>query len=237
MHNESHDWRIYQDFALSQIKVARKLYSQDSFAVELEQTVFALDTTTIDLCLSVFPGAHFCNAKAAIKMHTLLDLRSNIPTFIHISDGKMQIQSTLSSHLLVRRGQVHWSALRLDYRANRTEGAQGLSATSEAHQVLRCRARQTSAFSNQQLRFACANHRSTLSLPLASRTILQMDKTASSDQEVLRHNQERSEDTNMDCHHRLRSGCHRQKTAQYRCFTLHNPTDFVVSRFINIDIY
>ena len=87
--NESRDWRIYQDFALSQIKLARKLYSQDRFAVELEQTVYALDTTTIDLCLSVFPWAHFRHAKAAVKMHTLLDLRGNIPTFIHISDGKM----------------------------------------------------------------------------------------------------------------------------------------------------
>jgi hypothetical protein len=87
--NESRDWRIYQDFALSQIKLARELYSQDRFAVELEQTVYALDTTTIDLCLSVFPWAHFRHAKAAVKMHTLLDLRGNIPTFIHISDGKM----------------------------------------------------------------------------------------------------------------------------------------------------
>ena len=87
--NESRNWRIYQDFALSQIKLARKLYSQDSFAVELEQTVYALDTTTIDLCLSVFPWARFRQAKAAVKMHTLLDLRGNIPTFIHISDGKM----------------------------------------------------------------------------------------------------------------------------------------------------
>jgi len=87
--NESRDWRIYRDFALSQIKLARKLYSQDSFAVELEQTVYALDTTTIDLCLSVFPWAHFRQAKAAVKMHTLLDLRGNIPTFIHITDGKM----------------------------------------------------------------------------------------------------------------------------------------------------
>ena len=87
--NESRNWRIYQDFALSQIKLARKLYSQDGFAVELEQTVYALDTTTIDLCLSVFPWARFRQAKAAVKMHTLLDLRGNIPTFIHISDGKM----------------------------------------------------------------------------------------------------------------------------------------------------
>jgi len=87
--NESRDWHIYQDFALSQIKVARKLCAQDGFAVELEQTVYALDTTTIDLCLSVFPWARFRSTKAAVKMHTLLDLRGNIPSFIHISDGKM----------------------------------------------------------------------------------------------------------------------------------------------------
>jgi hypothetical protein len=87
--NESRDWRIYQDFALSLIQTAKNLYINDSFAVELKQTAYALDTTTIDLCLSVFPWARFRQAKAAVKMHTLLDLRGNIPTFIHISDGKM----------------------------------------------------------------------------------------------------------------------------------------------------
>ena len=87
--NESRDWRIYQDFALSLIQTARDLYINDSFAVELKQTAYALDTTTIDLCLSVFPWAHFRQTKAAVKMHTLRDLRGNIPTFIHISDGKM----------------------------------------------------------------------------------------------------------------------------------------------------
>jgi hypothetical protein len=87
--NESRDWRIYQAFALSLIQTARTLYASDSFVVELEQTVYALDTTTIDLCLSVFPWARFRQTKAAVKMHTLLDLRGNIPTFIHISDGKM----------------------------------------------------------------------------------------------------------------------------------------------------
>lgn len=77
------------DFAMSLIQTARKLYASDSFAVELEQTVYALDTTTINLCLSVFPWARFRSTKAAVKMHTLLDLRGNIPSFIHISDGKM----------------------------------------------------------------------------------------------------------------------------------------------------
>ncbi len=87
--NESRDCGIFADFAMSLIQTARKLYASDSFAVELDQTAYALDTTTIDLCLSVFPWAHFRRAKAAVKMHTLLDLRGNIPTFIHISDGKM----------------------------------------------------------------------------------------------------------------------------------------------------
>jgi hypothetical protein len=87
--NEKRDCRIYMDFAMRLIQTARKLYASDSFAVELEQTVYALDTTTIDLCLSVFPWARFRSTKAAVKMHTLLDLRGNIPTFIHISDGKM----------------------------------------------------------------------------------------------------------------------------------------------------
>ena len=87
--NEQRDCRIFADFAMSLIQTARTLYASDHFAVELEQTVYALDTTTIDLCLSVFPWARFRQAKAAVKMHTLLDLRGNIPTFIHISDGKM----------------------------------------------------------------------------------------------------------------------------------------------------
>ena len=87
--NEQRDWRIYADFAMRLIQTARALYASDSFAGELEQTVYALDTTTIDLCLSVFPWARFRSTKAAVKMHTLLDLRGNIPSFIHISDGKM----------------------------------------------------------------------------------------------------------------------------------------------------
>ena len=86
--NEKRDWRIYADLAHSLIPVARKLYQDEDFGVELDQTVYAMDATTIDLCLSVFPWAQFQKTKGAIKLHTLLDLRGNIPTFIHISDGK-----------------------------------------------------------------------------------------------------------------------------------------------------
>jgi len=87
--NAVRDWRIYADFAQSLISIARPLYANEPFGVDLQNTVYALDTTTIDLSLSVFPWAPFQQSKAAIRLHTLLDLRGNIPTFIHISDGKL----------------------------------------------------------------------------------------------------------------------------------------------------
>jgi len=86
--NEGRDWRIWADLATLLIRRARKLYCNDSFGIELDNTVYALDATTIDLCLSLFPWAPFRTTKAAVKLHTLLDLRGNIPAFIHISDGK-----------------------------------------------------------------------------------------------------------------------------------------------------
>src|ERR1700691_4154921 len=87
--NETRDWRIYAEFAQRLIAQPRKLYADESLGLELTNTVYALDSTTIDLCLSLFPWAHFRSTKAAVKMHTLLDLRGNIPSFIHISDGKL----------------------------------------------------------------------------------------------------------------------------------------------------
>ncbi len=87
--NEARDWRIHAEFAQRLIEQARKLYVGDSFGIELENTAYALDSTTIDLCLSLFPWALFRTTKSAVKMHTLLDLRGNIPSFIHISDGKL----------------------------------------------------------------------------------------------------------------------------------------------------
>jgi IS4 transposase len=87
--NEARDWRIYADFAHALIKRARKLYADDSFGVELKQAVYAFDSTTIDLCLSLFPWARFRRRKGAIKLHTQIDLRGTIPCFIRISDGKL----------------------------------------------------------------------------------------------------------------------------------------------------
>jgi len=87
--NKVRDWRIYADFAQALIKIARPLYAEEDLGLDLDNTVYALDASTIDLCLSVFPWALFRSTKSAVKLHTLLDLRGNIPTFIHISDGKL----------------------------------------------------------------------------------------------------------------------------------------------------
>ena len=87
--NESHDWRIFADFAQHLIGVARPLYAGDALGVDLDASLYALDSTTIDLCLALFPWARFRKEKGAVKMHTLLDLHGNIPAFLHISDGKL----------------------------------------------------------------------------------------------------------------------------------------------------
>jgi hypothetical protein len=87
--NERRDWRIHCEYAQALIRIARRLYAKEPLAVELDNTVYALDSTTIDLCLALFPWAPFRSTKAAIKLHTLLDLRGAIPSFIHISDGKL----------------------------------------------------------------------------------------------------------------------------------------------------
>jgi Domain of unknown function (DUF4372)/Transposase DDE domain len=104
--NEARDWRIYADFAQALIRQARKLYATESLGVDLAETVYALDSTTIDLCLSVFPWAHFRSTKAAVKMHTLLDLRGAIPSFIHISNGSLHDVNVLDL-LLPEPGAVY----------------------------------------------------------------------------------------------------------------------------------
>ena len=104
--NELRDWRIYFELAQRLITQARALYVDEDFGVELANTVYALDATTIDLCLSMFPWAPFRSTKAAVKLHTLLDLRGSIPTFIHISDGKMHDVNVLDL-LLIEAGAFY----------------------------------------------------------------------------------------------------------------------------------
>jgi transposase len=123
--NEIRDWRIYADFAQHLISVARKLYQKEPLAVALQNTVYALDATTIDLCLSIFPWAHFRKAKGAVRLHTLLDLRGNIPSFIHISDGKFHEVNVLDiipleagAFYIMDRGFLDFSRLHAIARAS-----------------------------------------------------------------------------------------------------------------------
>jgi len=116
--NDAHDWRIYADFAQVLLTRARPLYAADPMGVELDQSLYALDSTTIDLCLSLFPWARFRRRKAAVKMHTLLDLRGNIPTFIHITDGKVhdvnvldQIVPETGAFYVMDRGYIDFERL------------------------------------------------------------------------------------------------------------------------------
>jgi hypothetical protein len=116
--NRMRDWSIYADFAQSLIQIARKLYSNEEFGIDLDHTVYALDATMIDLCLTVFPWANFRQTKAAIKLHTLLDLRGNSPTFIHISDGKLHDVTVLDilvpepgAFYIMDRGYLDFSRL------------------------------------------------------------------------------------------------------------------------------
>jgi len=104
--NETRDWRIYADFAQVLIHTARALYADEDFGLELDQTVYALDTTIIDLCLSVFPWAKFRRRKAAVKLHTLLDLRGNIPVLIHITHGKIHDVNILDD-LFIEAGSIY----------------------------------------------------------------------------------------------------------------------------------
>lgn len=116
--NENRPWVIYNDFAQVLINIARKLYTDDDFSLELEETVYALDSSTIDLCLTLFPWAKFRKNKGAIKLHTLLDLRGNIPTFIAITDGKVHDVKILDELIpepgaiyLMDRGYLDFSRL------------------------------------------------------------------------------------------------------------------------------
>ena len=104
--NENRDWRIYADFAQVLIKIARELYANEDFGLELKQAVYAFDSTTIDLCLSVFPWAKFRKTKAAVKLHTLLDLRGNIPVVISITNGKMHDVNALDD-LVFEPGAIY----------------------------------------------------------------------------------------------------------------------------------
>jgi len=144
--NRVHDWRIYADFAQVLIRRARRLYASEPLGMELKQTVYALDSTTIDLCLSLFPWAKFRRKKGAVKLHTLLDLRGSIPCFIHISHGKMHDVNVLDllpiepgAFYVMDRGYVDFERL---YRFTQgsaffvTRGKRNLDCTCRARRAV-----------------------------------------------------------------------------------------------------
>jgi hypothetical protein len=122
--NETRDWRIWAELAQLLIRRARRLYAAESLAADLDNTVYALDSTTIDLCLTVFPWAHYQSSKGAVKMHTLLDLRGNIPSFIHVSDGKLHDVNVLDllipepgAFYVMDRGYIDYARLYVLHQA------------------------------------------------------------------------------------------------------------------------
>jgi hypothetical protein len=226
--NENRDWRIYADFAHVLIHIARDLYADDDFGVELDETVYALDASTIDLCLSLFPWARFRKTKSAVKLHTLLDLRGCIPTFISITDGKIhdvkildQLIPEPGAFYVMDRGYLDFQRLYImnqcmaffiirskvntkfrrlyshtidkssGLRCDQTIVLNGINTSKQYPDKLRrvssLTTNQKKVFSYKQLHRAGSGCCRTLSLPLASRTVLQMDQAAPSNKGVLWH--------------------------------------------------
>jgi len=140
--NQRRDWRIYADFAHILIRRARVLYAKDALAVDLEETAYALDSTTIDLCLSLFPWARFRTTKAAVKLHTLLDLRGNIPCFVHVAPGKMHDVNVLD-RLLIEPGAFYvMDRAYIDYHRLRRFTTAGAFFVTRTKSNLRCAVRE-----------------------------------------------------------------------------------------------
>ena len=136
--NRRRDWRIFADFAHIPIRRARVLYAKDALAVDLEQTAYALDSTTIDLCLSLFPWARFRATEAAVKLHTLLDLRGNIPCFVHVSPGKMHDVNVLDRLLIEPAAFYVMDRAYLDYHRLRRFTTSGAFFVTRPKRNLRC---------------------------------------------------------------------------------------------------
>ncbi len=140
--NQRRDWRIYADFAHILIRRARVLYAKDALAVDLEETAYALDSTTIDLCLSLFPWARFQPTKAAVKLHTLLDLRGNIPCFVHVSPGKMHDVNVLDRLLIEPAAFYVMDRAYIDYHRLRRFTTAGAFFVTRTKSNLRCAVRE-----------------------------------------------------------------------------------------------
>jgi hypothetical protein len=246
--NESRDWRIYFELAQRLIIKARALYVDEDFGVELANTVYALDATTIDLCLSMFPWAPFRSTKAAVKLHTLLDLRGSIPTFIHISDGKMHDVNVLDLLLIeagafyiMDRGYLDFERLyALDQvggffvtRAKQNLDARRLYSApvprpTATHPLSRSRDRQELGVPDQPVCLASTDHLRPVPVPMAGGTVLQVDQAAPAHQALLRHLRERCADANLDRYQRLCPGGDHQEATSIGRIPACAATDIVV---------
>ena len=266
--NEARDWRIYAELAQRLITQARRLYVNEDLGFDLANTVYALDSTTIDLCLAVFPWAYFRTTKAAVKMHTLLDLRGNIPSFIHVSDGKLHDVHALDLLLpeagaiyIMDRGYVDFARLHVLHLAgaffvtraksnmdahrvysaatDRTTGiicdqtmaldghytSQHYPRTPAAHPLPGHRSTKNAGIPHQPVRVAGHDDLCALQKPLAGRTVLQMDQTASANQTLLWDIRKCGEDPNLDRRLGLRARRYRQEAARPGRLALHIATD------------
>ena len=237
--NERRDWRIHAALAQRLITQARTLYVDEELGLDLTNTVYALDSTTIALCLSVFPWAHFRTTKAAVKMHTLLDLRGNIPSFIHISDGKLHdvcprygsrshlpwivATSTLPAMCCTKPGLRHAGQVEhrcssrlfgsLDRHHLRTISLDGFYTRQDYPEA------SASRTPSPARRWSSSPTTSRFRPPPSARSTKAAGRwnssssgsSASSDQAVLRHVGERGEDADLDCRLGLRPRRHRQE--------------------------
>jgi len=272
--NSVRDWRIYADFGQLLIGQARSLYVGEEFGVQLEQTAYALDATTIDLCLNLFPWALFRKRKGAIKLHTLLDLRGSIPALVLITQGKThdvnilddiiiepgaiyimdrayvdfarlhridqykaffhhtsQKQFRFQASLLPPYRQVRWLAMRPDNRVERILREEKLPGKAAPNSLSGRRNGKTFCVFNKQFYPSSVNDSGTLSMPLASGIVFQVDQTALANQGILWNIGERGEDTGMDSYHYLRPCGHSKEALGSGPEPLHNFTDFECDTF------
>jgi hypothetical protein len=250
--NQTRDWRIYADFAQILIQRAKQLYMGEDLGLDLDSTVYALDSTTIDLCLSLFPWAKFRHTKAAVKLHTLLNLQGDIPEYIWISDGKLHDVNVLDyllpvpgayyvmdrgyldferlyvlhqakSHFVIR-GQSRWRTMRSNGNTGYLLFRPRLSGAVAPDSLLRCGTRQATNISDQRFHSASDHDCGSLQIALASRTVFQMDKATPSNKVLLWNERECRKTTNLDCRINLLAGGNPQKGTSNFVAAVHNFT-------------
>ena len=247
--NESRDWRIWKTFAGRLIIQARQLYLSEDLGLDLSNTVYALNLTTIDPCLSVFPWAHLRTTQAAVKMHTLLVLKGSIASFIHVSNGKLHdvhaldlLELEAGAFFVTRaKSNTKWNRVYLDadrpdcrhhlrsaHRTGRLLHAAGLPCPVAPGSLQRSRDRQDTPLPHQPDDLAGRHHLRALQKPLAGGIVPQVDQAASADQKVLRYTRECGQNANLDRGIGLCARRHRQEEeAATGRLALHFATDFV----------